>query len=254
MHIIDNTPQVLLVTSNLEAAAAVRTLMREFGLTVNHYPDLASAQPKVNRRKYDAAVVDFSDPATARAIMRELYASAANSKAVVLALATGRDQRDAALQSGARFVLDDLDPQRAKRVLKAAYPLILSERRQYFRMPYRTEVVLTDSSGGVTRAQVINISRHGLAIECAQPLKQGTRRCLAFQVSRDHHQMSAAAEVSWARNGRAGLRFIYLPNEHKRLLQEWLDRKLEEMTPVPAAFISPEAFYRLDADVEPENR
>src|SRR5581483_1285071 len=97
-------PQGLLFSSDQQVAELILALLPEFGIEVEHRPDVFSAIEKLTGRSYDLLVVDWKDPLEASFLLktaRELSMARATPAIAIV------DQKDssAALNLGASGVL-----------------------------------------------------------------------------------------------------------------------------------------------------
>jgi len=135
------------------------------------------------------------------------------------------DTRDG-LPAGAKFmIVKPVLAEQARRMLYAASGLLIHEYRRYFRCGLEVPIYLAAESREL-RAKTVNISIGGLAIRTLEEIRLAERFRLKF-VLPNAVGLQADAEVVWAdTKGRAGLRFLELPELAHRRLQTWLDSKM----------------------------
>src|SRR5204862_1290840 len=99
------------------------------------------------------------------------------------------------------------------RTMKAAYGLMIREMRRYFRCPLTVPAVLKSTSGQVV-CKAVNISEGGLAIATPSELRNGKEVSAEFTLPGEAIAFTLQCEICWwDGNGRAGLRFLVLPQE-----------------------------------------
>lgn len=133
---------------------------------------------------------------------------------------------------GANFVLQKpISALNASRCFHAALNFMLKERRRYFRQPVKmaVKIVLDDKT---VKATSTNISESGIALLLREALPKGATPRLEFTLPDSAAKMEVEAEVVWADvKGRAGLRFHDVPKTSQELLEQWLDRHMEQEFP-----------------------
>ena len=108
------------------------------------------------------------------------------------------------------------------------------ERRTYSRQPMRTitYVELDEGNGGI----VLNASEGGLSVQAVMSLMEDSLPKMRFQLSQSKHWLETPARVVWANDSRkvAGVEFVGLPEEDRKLIREWLSGEVAEENPETA--------------------
>lgn len=192
--------------------------------------DAQAAIRRLGREKFDAVVFDWFDRSTSSEILRFVRQSSSNKTDVVFAITRNSSQAVDAFKSGVTFVIEyPIFKPRLERVLKAAYGLILRERRRYFRFPVVVPVFLSKASGPEIQTVSLNISERGIALVVPDGLNIGDEVGLRLQLPDVEECLRMKAQVCWVDGGRrAGLQFTSVPVPYTELLQEWLARRLED--------------------------
>ena len=185
----------------------------------------------MNRRKFDAVIVDLQLGEQSGLIWDEVHLSPSNRTAVTFAI-SGGDAEGTAFRKRSEFVFErPLSTQSIRRTLKPAYGLILRERRRYFRCPISIPVTILRQSVPEVRCYSVNISDGGMAVSGFVPLIAGEDVQVQFTLPDHKAPFVAESRICWWKTGHLGVRFVSLSREHKSELQDWLSRKLEEMLP-----------------------
>src|SRR6185436_2506966 len=116
---------------------------------------------------------------------------------------------------------DGAQPAQQRRIMKSSAQL---ERRRFERAPITAQVEyeLTNSSSGPSRVRrnIANISLGGLFITTQEPIKQGTRMVVRFELP-NRHRVIAVTRVRYARKGIGlGVEFLNLDEEDKEEIKE----------------------------------
>ncbi|MFZ3341050.1 MAG: PilZ domain-containing protein [Terriglobales bacterium] len=211
----------------------IHQLSRALG-EVSIRPDLCREVPEALRllhtRKFDAVIVDSRLGTHSASVLEEVRTTPSNRTAVTFAI--GSVGMDSCMRKLSSFVFDGpISSESVRRTLRAAYGLVLRERRRYFRCPICIPVLILKRPTCEVRCHSINISEGGLALNTAVSLKSGELVQLRFALPGRQDPWTMEATVCWEKVERIGVRFASISPERKTELQEWLARKLEEQIP-----------------------
>ena len=194
-------------------------------------PEVPAAVGMLNRRKFDAVIVDLQLGGQSGLIFDEARLSRSNARAVTFAI-SGCDVEGAASPKKSEFVFErPLSTKSIRNTLKPAYGLILRERRRYFRCPISIPVLILRNGTQQVRCNSVNISEGGMALSTFVPLVSGESVRVQFTLPNHKEPFLVESTICWSRTGHLGVRFVSISDEHKSELQIWLSRRLEEMLP-----------------------
>ncbi len=225
--------RVLLVSNDSTAIEQVAEAMQRFAIATEVCNDVNMALSLLNRQKFEAVVVDFGLE-RAGEILEQVRLSSSNRTAITLAITNS--QKPSALQIQPNFMIaKPLSESSVERTLKAAFGLIVRERRRSFRCPVMIPAVIL-TNGKEADCKVVNISEGGMAIAESPSLKPGGQVRVLFTLPGQSASFAFESEVCWYdEKGRAGLRSLIIPSEQRSTLQNWLGAKLEEDLPESVA-------------------
>jgi hypothetical protein len=214
----------------------LKEAMRELALYPQVCLEVPTALGLVNSQKFEAVIVDLL-LGEAQTILEEVRTSRSNRTAVLFTLSGSFAGTAGAFKAGTSFVLErPLSATSINRTLKAAYGLIVRERRRYFRCPIEVPAEVEGPEESNVLCRTMNISEGGMAVTTSTPLKSGVQVIVRFKVPDRPVQVEAQAYVCWSDGkGRMGLQFVATTEAGKSELQEWLSRKLEESLPESVA-------------------
>jgi CheY-like chemotaxis protein len=205
--------------------------LQELSISPDVCQEVPAAVGLLNRRKFDAVIVDLQLGEQSGLILDEVHLSPSNRTAVTFAI-SGSDAEGTAFRKRSEFVFErPLSTQSIRNTLKPAYGLILRERRRYFRCPISIPVVILRRTMPEVRCHSLNISEGGMAVSTFVPLIHGESVRVQFTVPDHKVPFLAESTICWSKTGHLGVRFVSISDEHKSKLQGWLSRKLEEMLP-----------------------
>ena len=221
----------LLVSADPVTIQQFSYALQELSIAPDVCREVPAATGLLNRRKFDAVIVDLQLGAQAGLILDEVHLSPSNRTAVTFAI-SGSDAEDPAFRKRSQFVFErPLSKESIRNTLKPAYGLILRERRRYFRCPISMPVVIIRRTMPEIRCQSLNISEGGMAVSTFVPLIAGENVQVQFALPGHEIPFSAESKVCWWKTGHLGVRFMSLSQAQKSELQGWLSRKLEQILP-----------------------
>jgi ActR/RegA family two-component response regulator len=226
-----------LVVSN--DAAAIKHLsasMQQLAMSPEVCFEVSTALGLLNRRKFEAVVVDLQLGDQAKAVLEKIRLAPANRTAVLFSISDGDAETAVAFKAGSNFVLRrPLSRASIDRSLKVAYGLIVRERRRYFRCPVEIPAAIYSPGTPAVHGKTLNISEGGVAINTSLSLKPGVQVKVQFTLPDRELNFEAESTVCWSKEGYLGFQFTSLSPQRTSELQEWLSRRLEESLPESVA-------------------
>lgn len=222
--------RALLVSADIQTIDTLCHYMGKLAMHVDVCSDFDSATRKLCHFKYEAIVVDFKDSAAALELLRKSREMTSHKAAVVLAILNANDEMPGAFRAGASFVLvKPISAAVLVRTLKVSHPLMVNEKRRYYRCPVQVPVYVSAGSRPDFMATSVNISEHGIALGNSPTLQVGDRVALRLTLPDPPISAKISAEVCWRDGaGAAGLEFVEVPVRVKEQLTSWLSARLEE--------------------------
>jgi hypothetical protein len=192
--------------------------------------DAASAMRKLCHGKFEGVIVDL-DSDGALELPKKIQTLTSNKSALSFAISGhGHAQADA-FRCGVNFVLErPLVPGNVFRVLKASYPMMVRERRRYFRCPLQVSVYVTRREEAEFMVTSLNLSEAGICLNSPTPMQVGDRLRLRLCLPGDSEFLDLTGEVCWSEAmGRVGIQFSGLADRVAQSLRTWLSDRLEEI-------------------------
>jgi CheY-like chemotaxis protein len=192
----------------------------------------ASGNKILSSEKFDGVIVDCDDLQGGLDLLERLRKGASNKNSVSFAILNGHTRTNRAFELGANFVLQKpISALNATRGFNAGLWLMTVERRRYFRHPVEMEVTVVFGQGQKLTATATNISQSGMAIRFhSGELQKGSISKVIFTLPGTHVLMETKTDLAWADGtGRAGLRFVKVPQCSLEQLQHWLGKQMEEV-------------------------
>jgi hypothetical protein len=224
--------QCLLVTQERGLLELVRPSLESFGMDAEVRAETASATEICQRRHLDGFIVDCDDVPGGRDLIACIRSSGSNRMSTIFAVVNGTTSINDALEQGANFVLGKpLAPERFHAYLKIARVFMEREHRRYFRFSVDLPVRLCFGDDRRVEAHAVNISEGGMALRMpAGSGVQGSVRLEFALPSIEPFTVQAKGELIWGDGrGLAGIRFLYMGDDSRRHLADWLNQLHAQM-------------------------
>jgi CheY-like chemotaxis protein len=228
--------ETLLLSADIETIRVVGRVMQDAGIDLLLTSTVNDAADLLARRKFDAFIADCDDLAGADDLVQQLRQGASNRSAIIFALTNGATNLRRAFALGANFVLEKpLTLERATRGMRAALGLMIRERRRYFRLPLELPATLDFGQGVRYQFTTTNLSEGGSSVRASHKLPVGARVRMSLPLP-GGPAFECAAQIAWSTDeGRAGLRFLLLPQPARQRLAEFIARSIRYDDTVPLA-------------------
>ncbi|MGA8154092.1 MAG: PilZ domain-containing protein [Terriglobales bacterium] len=227
----------LVVSADAAAIAQVRETLQQLAMSAQVCGEVSAALRLLARYKFEAVLVDLGLGESAIKVFEQVRISSANRTAVTFAVSTNKEEASLAFKSGSNFVLQrPLNPDSLNQAFKAAYGLIVREKRRYFRYPVVVPAVIQPHGASQLSGETVNVSEQGIALSLPVPLAVGVEGRVQFTLPDFSSPIAAGSRVCWSnQNGQAGLCFFSLAPGDQSELQHWLARRLEQQLPESVA-------------------
>jgi len=221
----------LVVCSCVRTIEQLGEMFQTMKIEVETCVDAQAAIRHLGRKKFDAIVLDWLDRRTSSEVLHFVRHSS-NKTDVVFGITRDSSQAVDAFRSGVTFVIEyPILKSRLERLLRAAYGLILRERRRYARLPIAIPVSIKKSGLDETQSVTLNVSERGIALIVPDGFGIGDEVGLRFQLPDVGECLRIRAQVCWVdQHRRAGLQFTSIAAASSELLQDWLARRFEDST------------------------
>jgi DNA-binding response OmpR family regulator len=253
---VESGLQSLLLCGDDKVVRVLRRVLSEMEIAIEQVSDADSATQKLTRQRFEAVIVDCTDPEIARKVLSGTRAAPANRRAITVAILDAEASGDSqaalkrAFAMGSHFVLfKPISLERTRASFRAVRALMKRERRRHARIPIELPVLfqLPDQESSF-QANTLDLGENGIAVNT-----RGRRLPQSFQLSFTPPGMAVAVdcrgEVAWEGGQLLGIRFADLTVETKGALNQWVGRQLQgpetEEAPVSCKLtdLSPSACY-----------
>ena len=223
----------LLVSKDAALVGVLRPTLEKISVNVAVCPDANSGNESLAKHKFDAVIIDCDDMPDGVTLLQGLRSTQSNARSVAFAVLNGKTTTQDAFKSGANFVLQKpLTPLHATRCFHAALNFMVRERRRYYRYPIEMSVHVSIARVGEVTATSTNLSESGIAIRSTTKLNKDTTVGLRFSLPTTNISLELKGEIAWAdSSGRAGIKFVDVPQNAQYQLDKWLTERLQNDMP-----------------------
>jgi hypothetical protein len=224
---------ILLVCNEEGAINLLTEAAKQFALSLEICRDVDDVTNILARQKFEAVIVDLEIGDGAKTVLKEIRLSSSNQTAVTFTITGKRQGKESGLSMGSMFELArPLSIDSLRLTLKAAYGLIVRERRRYFRCPVAVASILRTPEPSEVKCNTVNLGEGGMGLSTLHPFKPRDHATVQFIVLGQPNQFSAETEVCWCdQSGSLGVRFLAISAQWKSDLREWLSARFEESLP-----------------------
>lgn len=220
----------LLFTSDAQVLGVMNQILESFAISTEVCSELDPALDAVTHRRLDAVIVDWDGVPDPTRIVRATRKSSPNSNSTIVAMVSGQSETHALLV-GANFMIHKpTNEEHARRCMRAAYGTMLQNRRRAARVPVDIPVVARVADVGEIQARISDLSIGGLALQCSRALPINREVLAQFSLPGEPGVIHATGKVANAdATGRAGVRFSFIPEDDRALLESWLAVELAKL-------------------------
>jgi CheY-like chemotaxis protein len=224
----------LLVCRDAEVVRVLRPTLEKLSIGVEVSAAAKSGSEVLSSAKFDAVIVDCDDLQGGIDVLRRLRQTPSNKTSVSFAILNGKTTTHQAFEMGANFVLQKpVSVAGTLRCFNTALSFMVREKRRYFRCPVDMPVTLVFSEGEEMKTIATNLSEGGMAIQFQRTVLKGAIAKVQFRLPATQISMEPKGEVAWTDGlGRAGIKFVEIPESSRAQLEKWILRRIEAQTAI----------------------
>jgi DNA-binding response OmpR family regulator len=217
----------LLIGSDPGTRAVLAQVLAELQISSDDCGDLASAEHRIASRSYEVIVIDHPDQQAGARLIQQARHSRSNHAALVVCVVDAQTSVRTVFAVGANLAL--YRPVRMERVrasLHAASHMIRREKRRYRRAPVHAPTTISLPEVENAPATLVDLSEEGLSIQCERQLPPRSKIYFRFMLPGQMKWIQLSGDTMWQDStGRAGIRFVDVPQTARRLLRDWLNSR-----------------------------
>jgi DNA-binding response OmpR family regulator len=218
----------LLLSSDEKTVRVLRRVLSDLEIDVEQCSVADDALRRITRQRYEAIIVDGSNPQEAGNILRAAKAAPVNNRALAIVLVEAPVGLKGGFEMGAHFVLHKpLAVERAKASFRAVRALMKRERRLQLRIA--VQIPVECSGAGRYSAKTIDLSEGGMALQFSGRVAKENLLRFSLELPGIKTKLEISGEVAWEGNSsQAGVRFKNPTEEQRSLIRKWLNSQLPE--------------------------
>jgi DNA-binding response OmpR family regulator len=223
----------LLLCSNENITRVLTSILKELEVGCDTSTTTADALRRVRMTRYDALILDWEDECPATALVQAVRDTPLNQGLLTVAILDHSQEGLSAFDRGANFALyKPISDQRARASLVAAVNLMQRERRQGARLRVHISTAISYADIENAKVTLLDLSQGGTALQSERKLPANDKLYFHFGLPGQNTLVRLSGQVVWQDSaGRAGVRFVDVPQASRRYLEDWLKKRLGEGEP-----------------------
>jgi len=217
----------LLLCNDARALSTIERTFEDYGIPAFFCPTGRAAQSSLNRRKFDLLVVDFAEPGANELV--DFHAMDVRGiPSVVIALAENPALLKRMLSRRVHFTIQKpVTGAVMVQTLRAAYSMIVTEKRISFRHSVRIKADASILSKGARRSLgstiIRDVSHTGLRLQTQSIVPRDFTIFVDFELPDESEHVHAIGKVIWSdAQGHLGVQFRFIAPLELRSLGSWL--------------------------------
>ena len=218
--------KVLVVDDEPPILALVKAILEPLGCDVLTMSDSREAARLIEKQKLDGIFLDGSMPHLDGFQLTEQIRKSNSNSQVPIVMLTGMDDAQTmrrGFKAGISFFLGKpITKDRLEKLFMVMRGSMLSEKRRYARLPFRTTVTCGTNKKTIKLSSV-NISTGGMLIEPTEALEVGHEFELEFSLPQIQNSLKVRAQALHTnpREG-VGIKFITLSPEDRQVIERYI--------------------------------
>lgn len=221
--------EALLLSADEKLVRVFRRVLSDLDIVMEHCTECDLAVTRLTRQRFEAVIVDCTQPVLAGRILKGTRHSVANHRAVTVAVidpetVTGSYAPKEACEPAAHFVLlKPISLERTKSVFQAVRALMNRERRRRARIPIELPVDLRfDGNPDAIRVLSSDLGEDGMAVRFAGPKPYGSSFLVELTLPDADSTIRCRGEVAWEGGPLIGIRFCEVDSDAAHPLGRWI--------------------------------
>ena len=226
----------LLLCADVQFLGATRGVLNQLQVTPKIVGGCDEALTLIQAHEFEVIIVDWREINSLGDFLCAVRRSKLNQDCVLVAIVRDLLDLRQAFAAGVHFLIHKpASVVQIERCLRAAYCATVARRRKQHREPVNIPVTVSTHAQPYSEVAMVNLSEGGagLRLDAAGRLNVGEEADLRFVLPDTDDTLHVTARVVWTAAGAAGVRFTYIPEGERLLLEQWLtacvERSLAEL-------------------------
>ncbi|MGB8062128.1 MAG: PilZ domain-containing protein [Candidatus Sulfotelmatobacter sp.] len=242
----DKTPSTLAMHTLLLCADAqflgiTRNVLNQLHVTPKNAAGSDAARAMIHSHEFEVIIMDWREIDNVADFLGAVRRSKQNADCVLVAIVRDLLDLRQAFAAGVHFLIHKpASAVQIERCLRAAYCATVARRRKQHREPVEILASVRTHSQPLAEALIVNLSEGGVGLQTgAQDFIEGVSVSageeigLRFALPDTSEMVDVAGTVVWTTSDACGVRFRYVPEKQRLVLEQWLtecvERSLAEM-------------------------
>lgn len=216
------TPSALLLCADAEVVQAFRPIFEDLNIAAECCGDVAAAQARFEEVRFDVLLLDCGSTPAALSLIPCARRSRSNRAALIIAVVDDQIQAAQAFTSGTNFIL--YKPVVREHIARSerGAGAQRKERRTRARKGLNTPADISFAAQDSASVTLMDLSEGGVGLRAPLPISPSCKVYFQFFLPGADGVIRLSGEVVWQKSGRAGIRFVSVPQASQRALKTWL--------------------------------
>ncbi len=231
----------LLLCADTQFLGTTRSVLNQLQVTPKVVGDCDAALAMIQSHEFDLILVDWREIDNLAEFLGAVRRSKLNQECVLVAIVRDLLDLRQAFAAGVHFLIHKpASVVQIERCLRAAYCATVARRRKQHREPVNVLTAVRTRTQPFAEATVLNLSEGGVGLRTSSDnevagvnLSAGEEVDLRFPLPETGDLLHATGTVVWKTASHCGIRFRYIPDAERVLLEQWLtacvERSLTEL-------------------------
>lgn len=231
----------LLLCADVQFLGITRTVLNQLQVTPKIVGHCDGALEMIQQHEFDVIIVDWREIESLGDVLCALRKSKLNHECVLVAIMRDLLDLRQAFAAGVHFLIHKpASAVQIERCLRAAYCATVVRRRKQHREPVNLIATASTRTQPFAKLTVINLSEGGIALRndtddgvARKMLSAGDEVDLRFALPETGEILHPTGRVVWTTAYSCGIRFIYIPDDERGTLEQWMtgcvERSLAEL-------------------------
>lgn len=220
----------LLLCADVQFLGITRTVLTQLQVTPKIVGNCDAALGMIQQHEFDVIIVDWREIEDLGDFLCALRKSKLNHECVLVAIMRDLLDLRQAFAAGVHFLIHKpASAVQIERCLRAAYCATVVRRRKQHREPVNLVATVSTRTQPFTKLTVINLSEGGIALRndaddgvAERMLDAGDEVDLRFALPETGEILHPTGRVVWTTASSCGIRFIYIPDDERGTLEQWM--------------------------------
>ncbi len=236
----DKTPSTLamhtlLLCADTQFLGITRNVLNQLRVTPRISAGSDAALAMIHSHTFDVIIMDWREIDNVAELLCAVRRSKQNADCVLVAIVRDLLDLRQAFAAGVHFLIHKpASAVQIERCLRAAYCATVARRRKQHREPVEILASVRTHSQSCAEALIVNLSEGGVGLHTgAQDFIEGVSVSageeieLRFALPDTTGMVDVAGTVVWTTSDACGVRFRYVPEKQRLVLEQWLTECVE---------------------------